>query len=101
MRLFQYERKDCTVSVISAENKEEAIDILKEFDTDVNPENILPLKNLLLKLAPSTKQGNICWGLDDMGFNTILELPMLESIPKEESGNGEICDVIELSEFLR
>ena len=98
MRLFQYEREDFTVSIISAENREEACDLLLEFEDDINPENMMPLRNLLLNLAPSCKQGNIAWGLDNMGLHTVLELPMLEQLPKEEPSNAKVINLID---FIR
>lgn len=98
MRLFQHEWDDLSVAIVAAENKEEACDLLKEISENVDPEFIMPLRNFMITLSPSIKQGEICWGLDDMGVNTMLELPMLEPLPEAENKD---CKIIELCEFLR
>lgn len=94
MRLFQYSREDLSVSVIMAENKEEAKDILKEFDKDININNILPLRNLLLNLVPDNGGG---WSIDNIGFNTLLELPLIEECSNKKNSND--YNIIELSKF--
>ena len=88
MRLFQYEREDLSVSIISAENKEEACDLLFEFDDNVNIENLIPLKNFMINLYPVIKNKNVCWEIDNIGINTLLELPLLEELPKEDYDNN-------------
>jgi len=98
MRLFQHEWDDLTVSVVAAENKEEACELLKEFGDDIDPELVIPLRNFMITLAPSVKQGEVCWGVDNIGINTILELPLLEPLPKKDDKD---CKVIELCDFLR
>jgi len=97
MRLFQLEWDDLTVSVVAAENKEEACELLKEFGNIIDPDLVIPLRNFMVTLSPSIKQGEVCWKLDNMGVNTILELPMLESLPESKKKD---CKIIDLCEFL-
>jgi len=100
MRLFQYEWEDETVSIVAAENKEEAIELLNEFgDPDI--ECIAPLRNLMLTLCPSIKQGNLAWAIDNIGYNTVLELPMLEDLPDDEPDISTKSNVIDLCNFVK
>jgi len=97
MKLFQYEQKDKIVSIVAAEDKEEACDLLIEIiEEEINPDRLIPLRNFLLSLAPNIKQKNVSWNVDDIGAATLFELPMLEQLKKEEIN----CDVIQLCEFL-
>jgi hypothetical protein len=97
MRLFQYEREDSSVSIISAENKEEACDLLKEFEINADPNKMLPLRNLLINLAPDEKQGNFCWELDDIGIQTVMELPLLEVSPNKNNNFTKNNNVININ----
>jgi len=98
MRLFQYEQIDSTVSIILAENKEEACDILLEFQKNINISNMIPLRNLLLNLKPITNKNKVCWKLNDMGFNTILELPLIENNSLKSKVK---CKVINIYDHLK
>jgi len=82
MKLFQYKWEDESVSIVGAEDKEEAYDMLLEVGyPDI--EILMPMKYMVITLRPKPDDEDINWELESLALNTFFELPVTENLPSE------------------
>ncbi len=89
MRIFQYEWDDESVSLVAAEDKNEAYDLLLEFGT-IDIDLLTPVRSCMFTVKPGLVDGEITWVLGGLGFDTWAALPILEPLPKVEHTDNVI-----------